>query len=395
MKKILVAHRYYWPDSPPYALILKELVDEWRAHGHTVDVLSSLPSYKASSAQLSALRFEAEEFGSTWRLPLESEAGRPLRRVYNAVRLGLALLWRALLGRYDVIMISTAPPILAGFFAAVAARVTRAKFIYHCMDIHPEIGRISGEFSNALVFRLLRSLDAWSCRAARQVVVLSEDMAESIRSRPHCDAVQCSVINNFALPSGKSERAYVPGWPDARFVLLFAGNVGRFQGLEQVVEAMVLLKGRADISFVVMGEGVIREQLEMEAQSRGANIKFIAHQPIEVAKAAMRMASACYLGLRQGVHRYAYPSKTMTYLEQGAPIIASIEPKSSVARDLERWGCGVNVRPDDAAALASAIQALADDDERLTHLRGLARAACREFSCEVILKRWQHLIDLY
>ena len=43
-------------------------------------------------------------------------------------------------------MASTAPPVVVGFAAALGARLTGGRFYYHCMDIHPEIGRLSGEF---------------------------------------------------------------------------------------------------------------------------------------------------------------------------------------------------------------------------------------------------------
>jgi hypothetical protein len=53
----------------------------------------------------------------------------------------VGVFWQAIVRkRYDVIMVSTSPPVLAGWFVAVAAKLSGARFIYHCMDIHPEIG---------------------------------------------------------------------------------------------------------------------------------------------------------------------------------------------------------------------------------------------------------------
>ena len=43
---VLAIHRYYWPDSPPYAAMLQEIVKRWSQEGHDVDVLTSQPSYK-------------------------------------------------------------------------------------------------------------------------------------------------------------------------------------------------------------------------------------------------------------------------------------------------------------------------------------------------------------
>ncbi|MDN5882855.1 MAG: hypothetical protein L0H37_10850, partial [Nitrosospira sp.] len=172
--KILAIHRYYWPDTSPYGAILRRIVKRWVDDGHNVDVLSSQPSYKAALKNEKMPRRSKLDGSRVIRLSLPGEAGRPLIRLLNALRLCWAIVLRALfLRRYDVIMVSTTPPVLGGVAAALLARLAGARFIYHCMDIHPEIGRISGEFRNPVVYKTLALLDAWSCRRAAPVVVLS------------------------------------------------------------------------------------------------------------------------------------------------------------------------------------------------------------------------------
>lgn len=146
--RVLAVDRYYWPDTGPYGLMLKRMVGRWREDGHAVDVLSGQPSYKAALKNSKRPRLEIVDGSNVRRLSLPNEAGRPVVRVFNALRLSCALLWKAIGRRYDVIITATTVPVVTGVAAAVAARCTGARFIYHCMDIHPEVGRISGEFSN-------------------------------------------------------------------------------------------------------------------------------------------------------------------------------------------------------------------------------------------------------
>ena len=42
----LAIHRYYWPDTPPYASILRVIVQHWHESGVRTEVFSSQPSYK-------------------------------------------------------------------------------------------------------------------------------------------------------------------------------------------------------------------------------------------------------------------------------------------------------------------------------------------------------------
>ncbi len=394
--KVLAIHRFYWPDTPPYASMLRAIVGQWVRDGHDVDVLSSQPSYKADVENPRQPTKERVDGASVVRLNLPSETGRPLVRISNALVLGLGVFWRAVIRkRYDVIMVSTSPPVLAGWFVAMAAKLTGARFIYHCMDIHPEIGRISGEFRNPRVFSLLSRLDRWTCNQARPVVVLSDDMAKTLVGREPEKPPQTAVINNFSLPSEEGAVNALPfPWPKEPFVLLFAGNIGRFQGLDFLLDAMASLRGRQDIRLIMMGDGTEKERLSRKAKENGANVSFVGHQPVEVAKAAMAKASAGFVSLVPELYHYAYPSKTMTYLEQGCPALVAVETDSCLARDVMDNGAGVAVPGGDVDALVIAIESLADDPESLNLMRQKAlEFSTHAFGTDVVLARWSSLLQ--
>lgn len=394
--KVLAIHRFYWPDTPPYASMLRAIVGQWVSDGHDVDVLSSQPSYKAGVDNPRQPARERVDGANVVRLNLPSEAGRPLVRIVNALVLGLGVFWQAVVRkRYDVIMVSTSPPVLAGWFVAMAAKLTGARFIYHCMDIHPEIGRISGEFRNPRVFSLLSRLDRWTCAQARPVVVLSDDMAETLIARRPEKPPKTAVINNFSVPSEGAASDELPfPWPSEPFVLLFAGNIGRFQGLDVLVDAMARVRGRQDIRLVMMGDGTEKERLSRKAEENGAAVTFVGHQPVEVAKAAMARASIGFVSLVPELYRYAYPSKTMTYLEQGCPVLVAVETRSCLARDVIDNGAGVAVPGGDVDALVNAILSPADDPESLGSMRQKAlEFSARAFATDVVLARWSSLLQ--
>lgn len=375
--------------------MLRAIVQQWVGDGHEVVVLSSQPSYKASVNNRKQPANELVDGAKVSRLDLPSEAGRPLVRIVNALRLGAGIFWRAVVRkRYDVIMVSTSPPILGGWFAALAARLTGARFIYHCMDIHPEIGRISGEFRNPKVFSLLRRLDRWTCAQAQPVVVLSKDMAASLIARKPEEPSETLIINNFSLPSETLVSSEFPfPWPEEGFTLVFAGNIGRFQGLDVLIDAMTRLRSRRDIRLLMMGEGTEKDRLSQRAEDAEANVSFVGHQPIEVAKAAMSRASAGFISLVPELYRYAYPSKTMTYLEQGCPVLVAVEMDSCLARDVVESGSGIAVPNGDVDALVDAISTLADEPERLGSMRRRAiEFSAKTFAIDSILYRWSSLL---
>lgn len=398
MKKlrVLAIHRYFWPDTPPYASILRKICSRWVEDGHDVEVLSTQPSYKADAENTKQAKDETVDGFKVHRMSLLPESGGGLFRALNAVlfvfRVFSYILSRR---RYDVVMISTAPPVIGGLFACVAAKLIRAKFVYHCMDVHPEIGRISGEFRHPAIYTMLRWFDAWTCRNSNRVVVLSGDMGKAINSRPNSDGVAVSVINNFSLPDFDDvARNDLPSLlkTKGKFRVIFAGNLGRFQGLEVFVDAMKSLANNQNIEFVFLGAGKAKESLQSRAAGL-SNVMFIPHQPLSIAKHIISDADLCVVSLVPGVVRYAYPSKTMTYLQLGRPLLISVEMESALAKMVNEEAVGIVVEPGCSSGIASALATLARDHHAWSTMQvNAARCGADLFEEKSILDQWSTLL---
>jgi glycosyltransferase involved in cell wall biosynthesis len=221
-------------------------------------------------------------------------------------------------------------------------------------------------------------------------------MAKTLRARPGGEQLRLAIINNFNLPDDDAPATSalpVDMNPDGLNVL-FAGNVGRFQGLDVVVDAMTLLKERADIRFVIMGDGAAKSDLQRRVAQTGANIEFVPHQPVAVAKAVMAAACLGFVSLMPEVIRYAYPSKTMTYLSQGCPLLVAVEEGSELARSVVADDTGFHVPTGDATALAALLEYIADqprDDIRIKSANAHAKAA-REYDQSVVMAHWTDLL---
>lgn len=398
--KILAIHRYYWPDTAPYASILRSIVKRWTDDGHTVDVLSSQPSYKQHVELSKRLTVEKVDGALVYRLNLPFETARPIVRILNTIKLSAAILWRgAIKRRYDVIMISTSPPVIGGWVAALISKLTRARFIYHCMDIHPEIGRVSGEFKNSLIFNLLQRLDRYSCQVASPTVVLSNDMREVLQARDNSRCLDIEILNNFSVPStaDSNSSVHLPfDISEDKLTLIFAGNIGRFQGLEHLLEAFnqPILKTNKRIELILMGDGNRRQALESYASENNlTNVRFVGHHSVNTAKLAMQRADYGFVSLVPTLYRYAYPSKTTTYLEQGCPLLLAVEPESELAKELTVAGVGMVVSQTCPQILATEIASLIDLNDDREAKKDAARAyAQAHFSEKVLLPKWSELL---
>ena len=267
--RVLVVHRYFWPDVAPVAAILRAICDRFADQGHDVTVFTSQPCYKPE------LKKEQqpwrEELGRlhVHRCRLIPERSRnPLIRLLNFAMFLFRAMWHVFFRarKYDLVISLSFPPIVSGALIGRAAKWRGSRYLYHIMDLHPESAHFAGKLSNGFVYRFARWLDGRTCRFADDVVVLSADMERTLRRRPGLGNLRnVSVIANFNIPDYNSnETPVVPAElvkaPD-KYRVIFAGNLGHFQALDNVVASARLLVTQTNIEFVFLGEGAAKKSL--------------------------------------------------------------------------------------------------------------------------------------
>jgi glycosyltransferase involved in cell wall biosynthesis len=158
--------------------------------------------------------------------------------------------------------------------------------------------------------------------------------------------------------SGDEEREKLRAemkWQD-KFIVLFAGNLGIVQGLDSVIEAAKQIpNGNAKIVFV--GDGTDKSRLEKIAEDLqvGERLQFVERQPMEQMPAFMAAADALLISLKKSdLTKFVIPSKTVAYLASGKPILMSAGGASEEL--IKEAGAGITVEPENAGALARAIE---------------------------------------
>lgn len=357
--KILLTHRYFWPDTAPYGLILRQLGEELSDAGHEVKVFTSKPSYgkdlpdAPSRAQLGRLTLRRIRV-------LPDPRHMPLIRVLNMLHYCVALFVHALFSRSDIITAGTFPPVLAGWSASLAAKATGARFIYHVQDIHPELSQFSGVgLGRGLPRRFLRWLDNQTLRRADAIVVLSEDMADTLRAR-ELSQLPIIVVKNPPLQADCESIAPPVELvkPDGTVRVIFAGNIGRFQNLQLLAEGVAeCFDAHPELELMFLGDGVALPELKARWGGH-PQVRFAPFLPFEQARTVIAEADIGLVSLSPGLYRVAYPSKLSTYLDLGLTVLALIEPESQLARDLERSGQGTVPEAATINAIAVALKRL-------------------------------------
>tara|TARA_R100000365_G_scaffold3534_1_gene11994 strand:- start:5774 stop:6991 length:1218 start_codon:yes stop_codon:yes gene_type:complete len=358
--KILLTHRYFWPDTAPYAVMLRTIGDALADARCEVHIFSSIASYRATDIQSP----QQQQLGPlnvrrTW--VFSGEKSSPVKRLANAVIYCVALFFEVLRLRPAVVTASTFPPVVAAWSASLASRITGAQFIYHMQDIHPEVAQICGDrLGRGHPMHLLRWLDNQTLRRSSAIIVLSQDMAETLQARGLKD-LPIHIINNFSLDLVGSVRSAPPAElrkPAGRRRIIFAGNLGRFQNLSLLTEGVALVLARhPDLELLFLGDGTMTSKLKHQWGSH-PQITFGKFLPFEQARELIRESDIGLVSLSPGLFRAAFPSKVLTYLGLGVPILALVEPNSQLARSLTQSRLGTVPAENTPEAIAISLERL-------------------------------------
>lgn len=394
--RILLLTQWFDPEPTFKGLVFaRELV----AQGFEVEVITGFPNYPGGKVypgyRVKLIQREIIDGVRVTRVPLYPSHGQGgLGRVLNYLSFAASsLLYGLLVARRPDVIYAYHPPLTVGMSAALIRLFRRVPVVYDIQDMWPDTLRATGMFSNERALRVVGRVCDWVYRCSDQIVVLSPGFKRLLIERG-VPAAKIDVIYNWCaeeLVCAKGVEAPV-GFPaPSHFRVLFAGNMGKAQALDAVIEAAAMLKERAPgISLVFLGGGVDVERLKaLSSERRLDNVTFLPGVPMSQVSAYLANADALLVHLKKDpLFAITIPSKTQAYMAVGKPLLMAVEGD---AADLVRAAdCGLVVEPENARSLAEACMKLAALDLHARTQMGerAARFYQRELSLKVGAQRF-------
>lgn len=352
-RRILVIYRYFWPDSAPNSYLLDAICGWLSEAGHKVSVLSGYPTYDAEASKSNRPKSEVRNGVEITRQRLFPE--KSILRLINVVLFSLWCFWRVLFSRgIDIVWVGTTPPVILAFFVTIAAKIRGIKTIYQMQDVHPEIAIATNQLRLNYLTRILIAVDNFTIRVSDVVSVLSSDMANFVATRSGREK-PILIVNNFAIGSDQTLAKSVYSSGPIKFV--YAGNIGRFQNLERIVQVFSKLpEGTATLTII--GDGKAKKSVcESIERCDAKNVSVLDKvSPTAVFK-MLTSFDVGVISLDDGLYKLAFPSKTHTYLSAGLYIFSFIESSSELAEVTRKRELGASVAwsRSDEAILAELI----------------------------------------
>ena len=284
---------------------------------------------------------------------------------------------------------------------SVGAMLRGQRYVVLVHDLWPELPAHIGMIkNNGVLYRAIEFVNKLSFKHASATVVLSGAMKKRVLDKVPETNGSVHVIHNWVdadrvYPVAKADNRILKelGLQDKK-VIMYSGNLGRYQPLEVMIGAANELRNRKDMVFVFAGDGGKRQKIqEMAASLNLENVMFIPFQPLDRLAESLSMADVSLIGIYAENEGVIMPSKLYGLLAAGKPIICVSDPKSEVVEILNQAKAGVHSSIDDPRELAQNIVSLLDDTQKAQELGQNGRSYFLEhFERKKITKQWKDVL---
>ncbi|MFO0944591.1 MAG: glycosyltransferase family 4 protein [Planctomycetota bacterium] len=387
--RVLFLNRSYWPDAEATGQLLTELCEDI---GPTFDitVISGQPNQNPGGHAYKSFGAEKHRDVEVRRvLHTRFSKNSFLGRITNMVTYLLMSWWTALfLRRPAIVVVETDPPILC-ILGAFLRWWYGCKFVVYLQDIYPDVAIALGKLPDAAWTRMLRKLFLATYRRADRIVVLSDDMRELLLDGG-IEPAKVTRIPNWADTSKiypvKEDNPFRKAQGlEGKFVVMYSGNMGLSQRLENLLEAAKDLKSREGICFLLVGDGASRAGLEKRAAELGLeNVRFLGYQPKETLHESLSSPDLHVVVLDPKISRCLMPSKVYGVMSSGTSVLVAAPEKSELSQMTLRERIGFVVSFDDPKSWTERIRWCAEHPEELAEMGRRAReVAVRDYDRHV------------
>jgi len=363
--RILLVVSLYRPEISSAAELMKELADALATKGHTVTVLTRLPSHRLDASDASKTWPEVGKEGAvtvvradTWALHQVGYIRRGLASIVAPFQMWRALR-RSVSGDFDVAFIYS-PPITLGFIGFLARR-RGAGVLFNVQDIFPQNAIDLGILKNPVPIAFFRWVEKFSYRNADIVTAHSKSNLNLLAAANKGIAHKLRILHNWIdtslAPSANGTDYRKQFGLEGKFVALFAGVLGPSQSIDMLVEVADRLRDIDGCVLLVVGDGTEKQRAENLARSRGLkNIifkPFISQDDYPDLLASVDVGLVC---LSTAVKTPVVPGKILGYMVASLPVAAFVNAESDVHQLMLDSACGASCVSDDVTRMAEILR---------------------------------------
>jgi putative colanic acid biosynthesis glycosyltransferase WcaI len=337
-------------------------------------------------------------------LPRKFEKYSPWMRLRHERSYGVKLTTRLREFRPDVVLSANTPLIAQRILLSESERLG-SRFVFWQQDIlgigtrrvlerrYPLIGGAIGNRFVALERSLLLRSDA--------VIVISDGFLPTLEEL-RIPAAKVHVIENWAPIDELPIRPRENEWAReqrlvGKRVILYSGTLGLKHNPDLILQLALRVRSEPNVEIVVVSEGLGAEWLDQHrATKKLENLRLLPVQPYAMLPDILASGDVLLTILEADAGVFSVPSKVLSYMCAGRPLLAAIPAENLAAMLVRQSGGGIVVDPRDSEGLLSGGMRLLHDGRLRCELGQRARRyAERSFDVRQIANRFEAIFEQF
>ncbi|MEZ4630432.1 MAG: WcaI family glycosyltransferase [Deinococcales bacterium] len=391
--KILIISTNYHPELIGSGKYNAEMAEWLAARGHEVDVITAMPHYPAWQIDeaYANKNWHVEDIKGVkvYRSPIwlrksaDQRLSTKMRILLETSFNATASYWVLKLSHkpYDVIF-AVCPPLQMALWPYLYRLFKGTPWFFHVQDLQLDAATALGMFPDVLA-KGLYGVERFFFKRATWVSTITGSMQAKLRAKGVKEAQQWLLANwadtNFIRPLDRlNPLREALGFSPEDIIILYSGNMGEKQGLEQVIEAARLLKGEKRLKFLLVGQGAVRGRLEQLTQTYHLqNITFHDLLPWEKMPQLLALGDIHLVVQKSQAADLVMPSKLTNILAAGRASIITAEAGTQLYQLCQTYPFAKVIAPE--GDLAGAIQNLAQASPLRERMAKTARHYAENF----------------
>lgn len=401
MARTWIISEYCYPVVVTTGYYVTEIAEYLAAKGMDVGVITSNNTYY-SSDESSKQRYEEYKGIKIYR-KVHGQINKDdnKKRIVRLLSLSFSFFWMSLrhLKKGDQVIVLTNPAFFMLFMPMVRL-FTGCKYHILVHDIFPEnlssLGKVN---QNSGIYKLLKKVFDKAYSKANSLISIGNDMSNVLSAKVK-GKTPISLIPNWAdvddvKPQVKEDTdtyTKIKDFAEGRVLFQFAGNLGKAQGLDNLISAISKVE-TDEARFLFVGAGAKLDDINKFAEQHENTYSF----GFVNRSQQNDFLNACDIGivtLADGMYGLGVPSKSYNIMATGHPILYVGEEDSEVALFVKKYDIGWVVKPNDPIALKNQIEGIVKENREALKRKGIKAREVAEnvYGKNVVLEQYYQFI---
>lgn len=361
-KRLIIITQWFDPEPTSKGLYFAR---ELKKKDYEVEVITGFPNYPGgkiySEYKVRFIQRELLDNVLVTRIPLfpshdKSSIGRILN--YLSFSLSVFIYGLFIIKNNDIVYVYH-PPLTVGIAACFIKKFRKIPIVYDVQDIWPDTLRATGVIKNNYILNFVSFLCDYVYKNVNYIVVSSPGFKTLLIERGVTES-KISIIYNWT----KDDRIFYSNliYKDIvpkkfRFKIMFAGNIGKAQAIEAIIDAASILNKRLPhVCFIILGSGVeLKNQKKYALSRKTDNVFFLPPVSMKYVNEYLEIADILIVHLKADpLFEITIPSKTQAYMAAGKPILMAVE--GDAARLINSAKCGLTAKSEDPDDIAEKVE---------------------------------------